>query len=42
MNPIAISLGDPAGIGPELIAAWDLARNRRGSPRSWPWAAAAC
>jgi 4-hydroxythreonine-4-phosphate dehydrogenase len=36
MNPIAISLGDPAGIGPELIAAsWIL----RGMARLEPFVA---
>lgn len=33
MRPLAISLGDPAGIGPEIVAkAWDL-REAEGLPR---------
>jgi 4-hydroxythreonine-4-phosphate dehydrogenase len=33
LGPIAVSLGDPSGIGPEIIAkAWDL-RDREGLPR---------
>lgn len=32
MRPLAITCGDPAGIGPEVIASWLAARAHRGIP----------